>query len=465
MKIQKKTNNTERQILVALIVDKKVLATITSKHQKDLFRSKYANLIAGWCFDYFNRYEKPPGSHIANLFDKWAAQSKDKETVGIVEKFLGSVSNEYEELQKEMNGAFVLDLAGKYFNEVRLERLVASIQSDIDGSTSEKALHKVNQFTKIDIGKEESINVLQDKVAIQAAFEDRQEALISYPGSLGKFFRNELGRDSFISFMAPEKRGKTWWLLEIAFHAMLQRKRVAFFEVGDMSKNQTMSRFMTMAAGRPRYPKEISIPVYLKRKEDKNNPKIRFKTKTFSKGLSWQKAYLSCKKIMRLKIKSKHSYLRLSCHSASSIDVSGIKNILEDWQRIDGWTPDVIVIDYADLLAPDESKYDRRDQINNTWEKLRGLSQIYHCLVLTATQSDSASYDAKTLKKSNFSEDKRKLAHVTGMIGINQTDDEKGKGIMRLNWVVLRENEFSESKCIWVAGCLDIGRPVIKSCF
>jgi hypothetical protein len=85
--------------------------------------------------------------------------------------------------------------------------------------------------------------------------------------------------------------------------------------------------------------------------------------------------------------------------------------------------------------------------------------------VVTATQTDADSYDAKVLKRGNFSEDKRKYAHVTGMVGINQTDREKAEGLYRLNWVVLRELEFSESKCVWTAGCLAIGNPAIVSTF
>jgi hypothetical protein len=86
-------------------------------------------------------------------------------------------------------------------------------------------------------------------------------------------------------------------------------------------------------------------------------------------------------------------------------------------------------------------------------------------LVVTATQADAQSYVASTLGKSNFSEDKRKLAHATAIAGINQTDDEKQFQIQRLNWIVLREQEFHTFKCLHVAGCLAIAQPAIKSCW
>ena len=48
-----------------------------------------------------------------------------------------------------------------------------------------------------------------------------------------------------------EKRGKTFWLIDMAWRGMLQRKKVAFFATGDMSQRQMMRRFIARAAKRP----------------------------------------------------------------------------------------------------------------------------------------------------------------------------------------------------------------------
>jgi hypothetical protein len=125
----------------------------------------------------------------------------------------------------------------------------------------------------------------------------------------------------------------------------------------------------------------------------------------------------------------------------------------------------VIVIDYADILANPPGFNESRDATNATWKHLRRLSQERHCLVVTATQADAASYRAETIDASNFSEDKRKLSHVTGMVGINSTPEEKENSMQRLNWVVLRESEFNVTRCVHVASCIDIGNPAVKSIF
>jgi replicative DNA helicase len=151
---------------------------------------------------------------------------------------------------------------------------------------------------------------------------------------------------------------------------------------------------------------------------------------------------------------------RLSCHPNGSMSVPGIETRLDAWGRA-GWKPDIVVIDYADILAPIDTRQDKRHQVDETWKRLRGLSQKRHVCVITASQADAASYKVKTLDKSNFSESKTKLAHVNAFIGINATADERDKQLRRLNFIVRREESYSEQECLYVAGCLAIANPMI----
>ena len=65
----------------------------------------------------------------------------------------------------------------------------------------------------------------------------------------------------------------------------------------------------------------------------------------------------------------------------------------------------------------------------------------------------------------NFSEDKRKYAHVTAMYGLNQDpqDREKKIGLMRINEIVVREGDFSNTKEVTVIQNLARGRPFLGS--
>lgn len=465
MRIDKKNNDAERRILIAMIVDSVVLGRINAKWQPRSFKSKWANIVAKWCLKYYQRYDKAPMKHIESLFEDWSAKSKDETAVNLVSKFLSSLSDEYEDLKTESNSDYIIDIAARHFNQVKIENLIEDIESDISEGRSDKAHDRLVGYSKIEMGVGEGINVLQNEDIIRKAFEtESKESLIEFPGALGKFFKGSLEREGFISFMGKKGVGKSFWLMTMAYEGMLQRKRVAMFEVGDMGENQTMRRFMIRASKQPRLVCDIYYPTKIWYNKKKHKVEREFELKVFTKKLSWRKAKKACDRVMQKKVKSKEPYLKLSCHFNSTLSVDGIESILQDWER-GGWIPDVIVIDYADILKMEYPNKEGRDCINETWKRLRALSQRHHCLLVTATQSDADSYDRGTMKMKNFSDDRRKIDSVTGMIGVNQTESEKKRGIMRLNWVSLRDDDFHPSSCVHVAGCLAIANPAIKSCF
>jgi hypothetical protein len=464
MQIEKRDGSEERSILIGMITNKRVLGPLSAKWEPERFRSRWANLIGGWCVKYFQKYDRAPAKGVEGLFQSWASKSKDAATIELVESFLESLSGEYAALAKEQNSGYLIDMAAGYFNRVRLERLVDGIQGDLSAGDVEAAEKRLMTSSRVELGLGAGVDVLHDREAIRQAFESKSDPLIVFPGALGSFFGDALERDGLIAFMGPEKRGKTWWLLHIAWQALLQRRKVAFFEVGDMSQNQIMRRFMVRASGHPMKAGKQRRPKSIERNGEPV-AHVEFIEKTFTESLSWQKAWASCQHVLETKVKTDQPLLKVSCHPNSAVSVFGIQNILQEWKQ-QGWVCDVLVIDYADILAnPLSGSAETREQINTTWKQLRALSQAHHCLVVTATQTDAASYDARVIGKRNFSEDKRKLAHVTGMVGLNATPEEQELGIMRLNWVVLRESEFTEGKCVHVAGNFGLGNPAMVSTF
>ena len=460
MKVKKKDGSPERTIVVGMVVNPTVLSRAVSRWKKGgLFKSEWANTVGQWCVDYFNRYHKAPGNNIKQLYESWAADNTDDDTGKLVERFLAGISDEYEKLRKDINPDHVIDLAGDYFNRVALEKLTEQIEGDLERGDVQKALDRREKFGRIELGQGEWVDPMRDRAVAEKAFAEKGEPLIKFKGDLGDFFADALERDAFVALQAPEKRGKSYLLQELGWKAMTQGKKVAMFQVGDLSMNQTMRRLMVRAAERPAKACEVQIPTTLDVEDDQVT--ILRESKTYETALTWQEGQKAFDKIAK---KQKECLLRLSVHPNTSISAAGINSILDRWSG-DGWDCDVCVVDYADILAPmTAGAAESRDQINATWKYLRRISQERHCLVLTATQTDADSYDVDLIRRRNFSEDKRKYAHVTGIFSVNQDDQEKRQGIMRLNWNVLREGEFLETRQVYVAGCLGIANPLIRSC-
>ena len=156
---------------------------------------------------------------------------------------------------------------------------------------------------------------------------------------------------------------------------------------------------------------------------------------------------------------------KLSCHPNTTLNVQGIRAHLDTWEHFEGWVPDVILIDYADIMAPepgDEHKETRHQQ-NGTWKAMRRLSQEKHSLVIVPTQSDAESYDAVRLQLKHFSEARTKYDHVTAMLGLNQSDEEKRRGIARAGWMLLRHGSFDPLRMVVLLQSMAQGRPLLGS--
>jgi hypothetical protein len=470
MKVVEYTGSSERTILTAMIVHSGVLGRIASKWEKEgMFKSDWSNIVARWCIAYWKQFRKAPKQRIQNIFASWAEEkSTDKETHRMVEKYLSSISAEYTKLKKGINQELILDMAGKYFNDVRAEKAADYIQGCIDSGKSQDAWKKIESLRRVNIGVGAGFDIMNDLSEIDEVVDPNQnQVLFRYPGALGEFYGDSLEREGFLAFLGPEKRGKTNHLIDLSWRGMLKRCRVAFFEIGDLSKRQIKARLYARALGRPIKPtrRPYNYPKALTRMGEGDDATLEVtpeerEHKDWATRKDIEKAF---RKIRNERIRDDGSYFRVSVHPNSSINVSGIRDVLEEWST-DAWRPDIVVIDYADIMAPPTGfRGESRDAVNDNWKGMRRMSQELHCLVVTATQANAASYQTETLGMQHFSEDKRKFAHVTGMIGINQSETEKKQGIQKLNWLVLREDEFFTSDFVYVAGCMNLSNPCIRS--
>lgn len=476
MKITRKSGTAERSVLIGMIVSTKVIGRIAPRWKDDgLFASKWANIVGGWCVEFYKRHGRAPNKNVESMFRSWAEHAPDAQ-VELVEGLLQGLAGQYKTTAQEMNPDFVLDQAESLFNRVLLAKIRDQLETDLEVGNLTEALKVVSKFNKVEIGAAAPINLLSDETAIvETMTEDKDSVLIRYPGAAGDFFGDALGREQFVAVMGPEKRGKSWVLLDIAYRAVSQRRRVAYFEAGDLSRRQLLKRWYTRIAGRPlkatRKDKPVLWPTVLEvvRSEnadgkDEHGFAVEHVARNYDTDLTDKDIQKAIEKFKRDRIKSNKDYLKLSTHSNSSLTVSGMRSILHDWQVQDQWVPDVVVVDYADILAPPVGfKGESRDAVNDNWKAMRRMSQDLHCLVVVGTQANAGSYTSETLGMHNFSEDKRKLSHVTGMLGLNQNNAEKERRVQRWNWLVLREEDFAVTRSLYVAQCLECANACVRS--
>lgn len=464
MRIESYEGDSEKNAVTALITSEAVLARISPQWDGKLFSSDEANYIAKLCVAYYRRFGKAPQANIQTLVSNRLENNRiDSRQVRLIEKLLESLSDRYER-SEDQNDDLLIDNTAKHIRAVRIRRTAEEALAALNSGELEQAHAKLESYETINTTSATGIDLFTDDEPIRSLFRrDSGESIIEYPGALGKFFGRSLSRGAFVNFIAAEKTGKSYWLMDMAYRAALQRRKVAFFGVGDMTEDEMLERFIVRACCRPKKSGSYRYPKEIKRVKEDHPPKVTYTTRDHGDDLSEEEAINAARFVQSRKIRSRNPYCRIYFHPSGTCSVQMISDELSSLERR-GFYTDVCVIDYADILAMPAGVRDRRDQINENWSQLRALSQAHRVLLLTATQAPARSYGKERIGKGDFTDDKRKRSHVTGEISLTIPDDSRDQ-VYRLGWTVRRAERADTGRILYVAECRAIANPAVLSTF
>lgn len=503
----------ERRIVTGMIVSDSFLKDVKAIYKPDLMAIPYARQVAQWCLDYHDRYDCAPGRDIAEIFEGHRRQGLVGDHANLIEDFLAGLSEDYEHAEAgKFNDRYLRDQAEDRFEERNQELLVADVKALHMKRDYRQAADLIRDYKRVQGPQAVGVEPLTDLASIQRAFdEDRDAGLFELPGALGELV-GAVEREDFIGILAPEKRGKTWRLIDVALRALRAGCNVAYFDAGDMSEDQLVRRIHTRVSGmspkywgRARRPvldcrlsqedvcrrrervsrrgcmEDVVVDGVMKRRrmqfEDapdyrpctacqKDRPREFFGAVWYeeieTERLDWRRAYEAGRRFADRSRKR----LKISCHPNSTLTVAGMDAQLDRWEQEDGFVADLVCADYFDIFAAeDDRQREERHVHDRRWRAGRRLTQERHCALITVTQADSPSYDQRSLKLKNFSESKTKYAHTTKFWALNQTADEKRDGVIRMATLIAREDDFDVGREVVIGQDLRHGQPYLFSYF
>jgi hypothetical protein len=153
---------------------------------------------------------------------------------------------------------------------------------------------------------------------------------------------------------------------------------------------------------------------------------------------------------------------RLSVHASGDLNNFGLNGLLTQWE-IQGWVPDVVIIDYADLLGRIPGIESRHESLEESWRQLRAISQRWHLCLVTATQSNRDGYNKELLDMDNFNGTRTQNDNVTAIYSINQTEKEAALGIQRIQAIANRDNP--DKRVVACLGSRSVACPMMFSMF
>ena len=108
-----------------------------------------------------------------------------------------------------------------------------------------------------------------------------------------------------------------------------------------------------------------------------------------------------------------------------SASIQTIKNHIEKLKRRD-FSPDMIIVDYGDLIRPENSRKDeKRHQLETIYEELRGIAQICECPLWTASQTNRSGLNAEVITMESISEAFNKCFVADFIFTVSRTVEDK----------------------------------------
>lgn len=119
---------------------------------------------------------------------------------------------------------------------------------------------------------------------------------------------------------------------------------------------------------------------------------------------------------------------------------SDIRRLVSKYQS-QGYAIDMIVIDYADIMAPDYRTGAENTDSKQIYTSIRAIGQQNNCAILTATQTNRDGAKATVAKFTDVSEDINRVRLADAFLILAATDSEKADDIFRLYLAAMRNSE------------------------
>jgi archaellum biogenesis ATPase FlaH len=100
--------------------------------------------------------------------------------------------------------------------------------------------------------------------------------------------------------------------------------------------------------------------------------------------------------------------------------------------KMRGFKPDMIIVDYGDLLKPISNQREKRQELETIYEELRGIAQENNCPVWTASQTNRSGLNAEVITMESISEAFNKCFVSDFIFSVSRTIEDKATNSGRI---------------------------------
>lgn len=139
-------------------------------------------------------------------------------------------------------------------------------------------------------------------------------------------------------------------------------------------------------------------------------------------------------------VQAKAGKLKIKEFPTGTLTPNALSRVIQKYKG-DGVVFDMIVVDYADIMAPNVRTDNSIENSKSIYVDLRAMAQVEHVVMLSAMQTNREGAKATTSRMEHAAEDFNKIRIPDLVISINRTDEERSRNEARLFFAASRNQK------------------------
>lgn len=242
-------------------------------------------------------------------------------------------------------------------------------------------------------------------------------------------------RGGVMLLLGAAGRGKSWGLIHLGKHALLQRKKIVHVTL-EMSSEEVLQRYYQSLFAAPKRDAEIQLTRILRSKNEVkgfeefdirpefafDSPHIRDELET---RISWQG--------------NRFENMIVKRFPPRSLSPDMLRGYLDNLEVTEKFIPDMVILDYLGIMKTDAKNH--RISLGRVAEDFRAICVERHVAGVTAHQISKAGAEALQSQSTHVAEDWSLIATHDQVITYSSTDQEHKYGLARLFVAKARSEE------------------------
>ena len=378
----------QSKVVASLISDAKFLEQVTEITKPAFFESQANQWIIGEVQNYFNEFRTSPTMEV---FKIKVGEVEDKVLKQTVVEQLKSVylqigSEDLPYVKKE------------YLTFAKNQKVKDALLKSVDllkAGNYDKIIDTMMAASKVGVENDLGLDYIDN-------FESIMEDVKRFSVSTGwevvdELMDGGLGPGELGVVMAPSGIGKSWFLSKIACSAVQKGLNVLHYTL-ELSESYVGQRYTTILTG-------IQTSEHKERKEE----------------------------IVR-KIKNTPGRVRIKYYPPQFASSKTLSAHIEKL-KASGFNPNLIIIDYADLLKSGSNRDGLYAELGGIYEELRGLSGEMGIPIWTATQTNRAAIDHEVIGADSVGDSYKKVQTADFIMSVSRKTKDKLSNTGRIHIV------------------------------